>query len=239
MVTGVCGGIGSAIAARLADADWEVLGIDRAATGPSTCERFCSFDLSEWRDLPLALLDLVAGDGVDALVNNAGVQTVQSICLVDDETLLETFAVNVFAGFVAIRTLAPSLALRAGAIVNISSVHATATSAGMSAYAASKSGQVGMTRAAAIDLAPLGIRVNAVLPGAIDTPMLNAGIAARQGIAARGMEQLKARTPLGRIGVASEVADLVEYLADSERSSYVTGQTYVIDGGVLATLRTE
>ena len=239
VVTGVCGGIGSAIASRFAASGWEVLGIDRATSGPSTCGRFRSFDLSDWRELPQALKDLVADSGVDALVNNAGVQSVTSIAALDDDDLLETFAVNVFAPFAALRALAPALAERAGSVVTISSVHAKATSAGMSAYAASKAAQLGMTQAAAIDLAPLGIRVNAVLPGAIDTPMLLAGMTARQGGVEGSLGRLTAGTPMGRIGLAREVADLVEFLADSERSSYVTGQSFVIDGGALATLGTE
>lgn len=239
VVTGVCGGIGSAIADRLASSGWEVLGIDRAAAGPSTCVRFCRFDLSHWRHIPTALLDLVDGFTVDALVNNAGVQTVQPIGVVDDDDLVDTFAVNVFAPFTAIRTLVPYLTKTAGSVVNIASVHAQATSAGMSAYAASKSAQVGMTRAAAVDLAPLGIRVNAVLPGAIDTNMLRAGMAERAGGAEGSLRRLANGTPLGRVGLAREVADLVEYLADSERSSFVTGQSYVIDGGALANLGSE
>jgi NAD(P)-dependent dehydrogenase (short-subunit alcohol dehydrogenase family) len=239
VVTGVCGGIGSAIAERLAASDWQVLGIDRAETGPSSCDRFYSFDLSEWRSLSNVLLDLVDGKPIDVLVNNAGVQTVQSIAEVDDDSLADTFAVNVFAPFAAIRALVPELTKTAGAVVNIASVHAQATSLGMSSYAASKSAQLGMTRAAAVDLAPLGIRVNAVLPGAIDTEMLRAGMAARSGGIAGSMSRLANGTPLGRIGLAREVADLVEYLADSRRSSFVTGQSYIIDGGALASLGSE
>lgn len=239
VVTGVCGGIGSAISSRLASSGWEVLGIDRAHTGPPGCVRFSCFDLSRWREIPTAFSELVDGYPVDVLVNNAGVQTVQAIGEVDDDDLLDTFAVNVFAPFAAIRTLVPHLAKTAGSVVNIASVHAQATSAGMSVYAASKSAQVGMTRAAAVDLAPLGIRVNAVLPGAIDTMMLRAGMADRAGGVEGSLSRLATGTPLGRVGLAREVADLVEYLADSERSSFVTGQSYVIDGGALANLGSE
>jgi NAD(P)-dependent dehydrogenase (short-subunit alcohol dehydrogenase family) len=239
VVTGVRGGIGSAIADRLAASEWDVLGIDRAVAGPSACRRFCSFDLSNWRELPDALAELVANDDVDVLVNNAGVQIVQSIADLENDDLVETFAVNTFASFASVRALVSHLERRAGSVVNISSVHANATSAGMSAYAASKAALVGMTRAAAVDLAPLGIRVNTVLPGAIDTPMLHAGMDSRQGGSASSLERLAAGTPLGRIGLAVEVADLVEYLADSERSSFVTGQSFVIDGGALARLGTE
>jgi NAD(P)-dependent dehydrogenase (short-subunit alcohol dehydrogenase family) len=239
VVTGVCGGIGSAIASRLATSGWDVIGIDRAAAGTDACSRFLSFDLSDWRGVPAALLNVVGDSDVDALVNNAGVQTVQSIAAVDDDVLLDTFAVNAFAPFTAVRALVPHLARCGGSVVNISSVHAAATSAGMSAYAASKAAQVAMTRAAAVDLAGQGVRVNAILPGAIDTPMLHAGMGARRGGVDGSLQRLAAGTPLGRIGLALEVADLVEFLADSTRSSFVTGQAFVIDGGALARLGTE
>lgn len=238
VVTGVSGAIGSAIAERLSSSGWQVLGIDQSAAGPSTCDRFVSFDLSDWRALPAALHELVKGVNLDLLVNNAGVQVVQPITNIEDDALANTFAVNTFAPFVAVRTFAPLLSPQSGSVVNIASVHASATSAGMSAYAASKSALVGMTRAAAVDLAALGVRVNAVLPGAIDTSMLRAGMETGAGGADRGLERLVAGTPLGRIGLAGEVAHLVEYLAESDRSSFVTGQCFVIDGGALARLGT-
>jgi len=239
IVTGVRGSIGTAIADRLAESGWQVLGMDRKESGPDSCARFLSFDLSDWTNLPTALEELVAGDSVDTLVNNAGVQVVQPIQQLADDALAEVFAVNAFAPYVAIRTLADKLAATSGSVVNISSVHAQATSRGMSAYAASKAALVGMTRAAAVDLAPLGVRVNAVLPGAVDSAMLRQGMADREGGVDGSMARLAAGTPLGRIGLPHEVADLVEFLADTKRSSFVTGQCFVLDGGALARLGTE
>jgi NAD(P)-dependent dehydrogenase (short-subunit alcohol dehydrogenase family) len=239
LVTGVCGGIGSAIAERLGGTGWDVIGIDRETRPPVGCGEFVSHDIADWRGLPAALSELLGGRDLDVLVNNAGIQVVSSISAFEDDDLDAVFRVNTFAAFAAIRAVAPNLATRAGSVVNISSVHAVATSKGMSIYAASKAALVGMTRAAAVDLADSGIRVNAVLPGAIDTPMLRAGAEAREGGTAEGMRKLASATPLGRVGLAREVADLVEYLADSERSSFVTGQTFVIDGGATARLGTE
>jgi NAD(P)-dependent dehydrogenase (short-subunit alcohol dehydrogenase family) len=140
-----------------------------------------------------------------------------------------------------VATRAALAALRAsrGAIVNVSSVHAIATSAGLAAYVASKGGLAALTRSTALELAP-DVRVNAVLPGAIDTPMLRSGLArwstdAHPDIRLQGLAD---RTPLRRIGEPAEVAEVILFLADT-RSSFITGQTVVVDGGVSAQLSSE
>lgn len=239
LVTGVAGGIGSAIAERLRSVGWAVLGIDRNEPPDGLCDRFELFDIGRWRELGDVVERLVGPDPLGLLVNNAGTQIVAPILDLDDDALEETFAVNTFAPFVAIRSAGPMLGAGRGAVVSIASVHAVATSAGMSAYAASKAAIVALTKAAAIELAPMGVRVNAVLPGAIATQMLQSGLEGRPGSEEAGRKRLASATPLGRIGLAAEVADLVEYLADSARSSFVTGQSFVVDGGALARLGTE
>jgi len=129
-----------------------------------------------------------------------------------------------------------------GAIVNVSSVHAIATSANVAAYAASKGGLLSLTRALAIELGSDRIRVNAVLPGAVDTPMLHAGLN-RWHVHGRNplelVEQLKSRHVMGRIGQAGEIAQAIYFLADDDRSSFMTGQALVVDGGATARLSTE
>jgi len=151
-------------------------------------------------------------------------------------------ATNAAAPFVAIREAIPYLRKAQGAVVNVASVHALATSAGIAAYAASKGALVALTRSAALELGPDGVRVNAVIPGAIDTKMLR-GDAGRAldgaGGSEEGLAEIAARTPLGRIGRPEEIAQAVLFLADGERSSFVTGQTLVADGGVLARLASE
>ena len=119
LVTGVSGGIGTAVADLLSAAGWTVLGIDRSAEGPGVCDRFLSFDLARWRELDAAVEAFVAGAPLDLLVNNAGVQHVQSVVDVDNDALEDTFAVNTFAPFAATRALAGSLSERSGSIVNI------------------------------------------------------------------------------------------------------------------------
>jgi NAD(P)-dependent dehydrogenase (short-subunit alcohol dehydrogenase family) len=119
--------------------------------------------------------------------------------------------------------------------VNVASVHGLATSQSVAAYAASKGGLIALTRAAALELAAEGVRVNAVVPGAIETEALREGFSRRQ----NAEELLISRTPLGRIGSPRDVAEAILFLADASRSSFITGQTIVVDGGALAQLSTE
>jgi len=133
-------------------------------------------------------------------------------------------------------------AAEGSAIVNVASVHAVATSPNIAAYAASKGGLVALTRAMAIEFAPANIRVNAILPGAVDTPMLAAGF--NRGHLAQGsVEQQKAelarKTVNGRIGKPHEIASVIYFLADNTQSGYMTGQSVVVDGGASARLSTE
>ncbi len=147
---------------------------------------------------------------------------------------------NLKACYLSVRQLHQFL--RDGAIVNLSSVHALATSANIAAYAASTGGVLALTRALAIELAPSAVRVNAVLPGAVDTDMLQSGLARVQ-FGSDGIESalkvLAGKTPAGRIGRPEEIAETVYFLADAKGSSFITGQTIVVDGGATARLGTE
>jgi len=129
-----------------------------------------------------------------------------------------------------------------GAIVNVSSVHAVATSANIAAYAASKGGLLALTRAMAIEFAPDNIRVNAILPGAVDTPMLRAGL--NRGHVGGAtiydrLENLARKTVNGRVGKPEEIAHAIYFLADDTQSSFMTGQALIVDGGATARLSTE
>jgi 3-oxoacyl-[acyl-carrier protein] reductase len=116
------------------------------------------------------------------------------------------------------------LARRRGAIVNVASLAAVNASPGQASYAAAKAGVLGLTRTMAAELAPRGVRVNAVVPG-----LINAGMVAR--LDHRALERRKAQIPLGRLGAAEEVARVVLFLA-SEDASYLVGQAVVVDGGL-------
>ena len=121
-------------------------------------------------------------------------------------------------------------------------MHAIATSANIAAYAASKGGLLALTRAVAIEFAPDNIRCNAILPGAVDTPMLHAGLS-RDHVTGASLEEritdLGNRTVMGRVGRPAEIAQTIVFLADNTRASFVTGQALIVDGGATARLSTE
>lgn len=129
-----------------------------------------------------------------------------------------------------------------GAIVNVSSVHAVATSKNIAAYAASKGGLLALTRAMAIEFASDEIRVNAVLPGAVDTQMLLDGLSrdhAGEGNIRARLENLANKTVSGKVGEPEEIASAIYFLADDTQSSFMTGQSLIVDGGATAKLSTE
>jgi NAD(P)-dependent dehydrogenase (short-subunit alcohol dehydrogenase family) len=229
VVTGAAGGIGSATCDLLKREGWEVVPVDRRPTGHP---RAIEVDIADSDRLTAALQRL---ERVDALVNNAAVQHSKPLL---ETTVAEWDAVlaqNLRGAFVCMKALHDHLADTGGSIVNVSSVHALATSESVAPYAASKGALVALTRAAALEFASAGIRVNAVLPGAIDTPALREGFSRRED----AERTLVERTPLRRIGDPREVAAAISFLIDDTRSSFITGQTFVVDGGALAKLATE
>lgn len=232
VVTGAARGIGAATAALLAEQGWEVVGIDREQ--PEVPGAWEVADLAD----PASLLAVLDGlDRIDGLVNNAALQHSTGLLETTVEQWDAVQAVNLRAPFVATRACAKRLAAVSGAVVNIASVHGLATSANVSPYAASKGGLIAFTRAAAVELGALGVRVNAVAPGAVDTPALRDGFA-RQ-ITGDAERVLAERTPLGRFADAREIAEAVAFLLDGQRSGFITGETLTVDGGVMARLSSE
>jgi NAD(P)-dependent dehydrogenase (short-subunit alcohol dehydrogenase family) len=229
VVTGAARGIGAAVCDRLHADGWEVIGIDRE---PMTRPQALQLDLADADALSAALEQLPQ---VDGLVNNAAAQFSNPLLETTAEDWDATFAINLRAPFLCMRSLAPQLIAARGAVVNISSVHATATSTARGAYAATKGGLAAFTRGAALDMAPHGVRVNAVAPGAVDTEALQKALAEMPQVRASLLE----RTPLRRIGRPEEIAHAVAFLLDGERSGFLTGQCIAVDGGALARLSTE
>lgn len=167
---------------------------------------------------------------IDGLVNNAGILRFNELVSTPLDEFQAIVQVNQVGCFLGIRTVAPEIeAAGGGTIVNTASYTGVTGMAGVGAYAATKHAVLGLTRVAALELAARGIRVNAVCPGAIDTPMSNP-----EGVdPAATAELYRKLVPLGRIGLPEEVAALALFLT-SEDSAYITGQPFVIDGGWLA-----
>jgi NAD(P)-dependent dehydrogenase (short-subunit alcohol dehydrogenase family) len=171
---------------------------------------------------------------VDALINCAGIQTYGVVTETTEELWDKTFNVNVKSMFFTSKHFVPLMQKNGkGAIVNISSVQSLVSQKGVVAYSASKGAINALTRALAIDLAQHQIRVNAVLPGSVDTPMLRDAADLFKG--SKTVDEIVSDWgkghPLGRVAKTSEIADLVNFLA-SEQASFITGASYVIDGGL-------
>ncbi|NBC18945.1 MAG: SDR family oxidoreductase [Bacteroidetes bacterium] len=243
VVTGVGGGIGQAIAHAFADAGWTVVGVDVREVEVDAAARFIQADVSEEASSARIFARVNEEEGrLDALINNAAIQICKPLVETTPDEWDAVMASNLRSVYLAVRHAHPLMQERGGAIVNVSSVHAIATSANIAAYAASKGGLLALTRALAIELSDDAIRVNAVLPGAIDTPMLHSGLTRGhlpEGQVTELVRALGKRHVIGRVGQPEEVAQAVLFLADRERSSFVTGQALVVDGGATTRLSTE
>ena len=210
------------IGADILDAEGEALAKQLTAAGPGRME-YRHLDVSsedEWA----ALGDWLSGEGgVHGLVNNAGIPYRARLLDMDVPSWNRVLSINLTGAMLGMRTVAPLMPENSGAsIVNIGSI-AGLTAHFAVAYTAAKWGLRGLTKAAAVELAPRGIRVNAVHPGPIDTPILDG---ANPVFLRSSVEQ----TLLGRMGRAAEVAEVVVFLL-SDRASYITGAEIPVDGG--------
>jgi 3alpha(or 20beta)-hydroxysteroid dehydrogenase len=200
-----------------------------AKLGEDAC-RYLHHDVTSPEDWAAAVALTVEAFGqLDVLVNNAGILRFASIAdmpLEDFRRVLEVNAAGCWLGMKAV--IEPMTKAGGGSIVNISSIEGFTGAAGLSAYSASKFAVRGMTKVAAKELAPLGIRVNSVHPGGVLTRMIVESAGARDS----GEDFIKA-TPLARLAEPIEISRLVAYLA-SDESSFSTGSEFVADGGILA-----
>ncbi|MEU1076927.1 MULTISPECIES: SDR family NAD(P)-dependent oxidoreductase [unclassified Streptomyces] len=201
--------------------------------------RFVHLDVGREEEWRAAIATATETFGhLDGLVNNAGILRFNELVATPLEEFQQIVQVNQVGTFLGIKYAAPEIeAAGGGTIVNTASYTALTGMAYVGAYAATKHAVLGLTRVAAVELAAKGIRVNAVCPGAVDTPMTNPAALdptadpAAAGEAVAGL--YKRLVPLGRIGRPEEVAALALFLT-SEDSAYITGQPFVIDGGWLA-----
>jgi len=246
VITGAAGGIGQASVQLFAKRGWFVFGIDRASFMDDFPESgvFIKADVSQeqdWEEIKARILEIT--NSLDAVVNNAAIQVTKPLVETSVEEWDRVLTTNLRSVFLCVKMLYAALKEgEGGAIVNVSSVHAVATSKHIAAYAASKGGMLALTRALAIELAPDNIRVNTILPGAVDTNMLRDGLNrdhAGGGTPQERLENLARNTVSGKIGKPDEIARAILFLADQDESSFITGQPLVIDGGATARLSTE
>jgi len=237
LITGAAGGVGRATVKLFTEKGWRVIGVDRNPFGKGFPEGglFIQADISDPVQLK-AIYDQVSQftDTLDAVVNNAAIQIVKPLLETSVEEWDSVMASNLRTVFLGAKLAHPLLKnCGGGAFVNVSSVHAVATSPNVSSYAASKGGLLALTRSMAIEFARDNIRVNAILPGAVNTPMLS------EHLDQAGRESLARKTVNGRIGKPLEIAHAIYFLADEEQSSFMTGQSILVDGGATAKLSTE
>jgi glucose 1-dehydrogenase len=246
LITGAAGGIGRAAVALFSQKGWRVIGVDRNPFGDDFPKNglFIQSDISRPEDMESIFEQANAfTEALDAIVNNAALQVAKPLVETTVEEWDAVMAANLRSVFLGVKLAYPLLkAGNGGAIVNVSSVHAVQTSANIAAYAASKGGLLALTRAMAIEFAPDNIRANAILPGAVDTPMLRAGLG-RGHVGGSDVQErldnLARKTVSGKVGKPEEIAHAIYFLADGEQSSFMTGQAMIVDGGATARLSTE
>ncbi len=242
VVTGAAQGIGLAIACELRARGARVLLVDRNASGLArVTQTLDNKDHSAMRafvaDLadPDAIEELAsqiskAESRIDVLVNNAGIEIDLPFEKVDVEIFNQVIAVNLRAPLLMTQALSQLFPSSGGAIINISSIHANHAFPNAIPYACSKAGLLALTRNLALELAPRNIRVNAICPGYIDTPMWEEWLRSASDPAALAEETEKLH-PLGRRGLPRDVAMAVAYLAGPQ-APWITGTSLVVDGGL-------
>jgi len=244
VVTGGAQGIGRAVAEEMAREGARVAVLDRnAAAGEAARAElqeqklpvmFCAADVTREHDVGAAFARLEEAWGTaEILVNNAGGNTYYDPVRMRSADWDAAMALNLKSAWLCARAALPGMVARgAGAIVNVSSLHARMTARGMFPYAAAKAGLVGLTRSLALEYGPAGVRVNAVLPGWTRTPPVQDWLA-RDGDPEKEERRLGSVHPLGRIAEAREVARAVVFLA-SDDASAITGAELVVDCGLSA-----
>jgi NAD(P)-dependent dehydrogenase (short-subunit alcohol dehydrogenase family) len=251
LVTGGSQGIGGAVVELLAKAGASVgvCGLEadvvdetvQAVTGRGGEALAVPADVTDPASIERAVAATVERYGrLDTLVASAGIQRYGTVVDTDEEVWDEVFATNVKGVYLAARSALPHLRRSdQGSIVVVSSVQGHAAQSEVAAYAASKGALDALVRAMAVDEAGSGVRVNAVCPGSVDTPMLRSSARRVSDGTPEGTEQVVDRWgrmhPVGRVATPREVAEVIAFLA-GPRASFVTGVDLRVDGGLLASL---
>ena len=238
IITGSGRGIGRAIALELARQGAAIVinDVGDAAPAQQVCQEILDkggrsqvvlADISQSAEAS-RLVDstLTAYGRVDILVNNAGITRDQLVLRMSDDDWDQVLSINLKGAFLCIKSaLRPMLKQRWGRIINIASIAGVVGNPGQANYSAAKAGLIGLTKTVAREVASRGITVNAVAPGAIDTAML-------QSLSENVRQEMVKQIPVGRLGTPEDVAQTVAFLA-SEATSYITGQVFHVDGGMV------
>lgn len=237
IITGGAGGMGQATAKRFVEAGAKVVVTDiQDEAGRSFCSllgdagAYCPHDVTRPDDWRAVVEFAQARFGpIDILVNNAGLLLYATLAEMEEAAFDRLLQINVKGVFLGMQAVIPGMSERGqGSIVNVSSTGAMLPTNATGAYAASKAAVEAMSRSAALELGPLGIRVNTVHPGGINTQMTNP-----EGMDQGAVNALYSDIPMQRAGRSEEVANLTLFLA-SDDATYCTGGQYVVDGGSLA-----
>lgn len=232
IVTGGSRGIGRAISEALLRSNCQVI-ITSTGKCPDWCGEYqcCEHRRVDFLDsvsIKNFLEEIISRKSIDILINNAGIQIPHSVYELNEEDWDKVLKVNLYGSMQMMRALTPKMkASGKGKILNISSIAGIISKPCQSAYSASKSGLIGLTRSSALDMASYNVLINALCPGTTSTDMVESLLTEDQ------KRTIRAGIPLGRFARVKEIADFALFLC-SDLNTYITGQTIVVDGGALA-----
>lgn len=240
LVTGASSGIGAAIAIEFAEASWNVLAagrdegrLEEVADVSDNIVTWAG-ELVESEDCDELVADTIDEFGnIDCLVNSAGILPRGNAEETSDDAWRDAMSINLDVPFYLSRAALPHLLRTTGSIVNVASYWGLRAGPRASAYCASKGGLIQLTRAMALDYAGQGLRINAICPGGVDTPMLAAGAVDGDLDVDDFLARIARFSPNGRIAEPGEIASLVLFLA-SDAALHITGTAIPIDGGLQA-----
>lgn len=240
LVTGASSGIGAAVAIAFAESGWDVMAAGRdegrLEEVADVSEHIATWagDLTESEDCDELVADAIEEFGaIDCLVNSAGILLRGDAEETTDDIWRTTMSINLDAAFYLSRAALPQLLKSEGSIVNLSSYWGLKGGDRALAYSASKGGLIMLTKAMAVDHAADGLRVNAICPGGVDTPLLSQEVIAADGNVDEFLESMAEFSPNNRIATPEDIAALTLFLA-SDAARHITGTAIPIDGGLMA-----